>query len=171
LRRSYVVRAGECSLSVVAYSNIRRRATHNRTKPVDAVGVASRFTCSGGEYHLLFLDVDGGANHLRNVLLYLNNKCKALAVARTMKGYHVVCFNYFTWNDCIKHWKKLKSAIDSKWINLQIKLKKANYRSGAILRISGKYGVRDIIPVIAVAYDNDPCINKLLVQYLLMVGR
>jgi hypothetical protein len=170
LRRSYVVRAGECSLSIVAYSNIKRRAVHKRMKPIGAVGITSRFTCSGREYHLLFFDVDGGVNHLKNVLLYLNNRCKALTIAKTMKGYHVICFNYFKWSDCIRHWKRLKNVIDSKWINLQVKLKKANCRSGAILRISGKYGVRDIVPVVAVVYDSDPCINKLLTQYLLMVG-
>jgi hypothetical protein len=170
LRRSSVVRPSECSLSVVAYSNIRRRAVHNRAKPIDAVGITSRFTYSGEEYHLLFLDIDGGVNHLRNVISYLNGKCRALAVAKTMKGFHVVCYNYFKWDECIKYWKRLKSVIDSKWINLQVKMKKANYRSGAILRISGKYGVRDIVLLSAVLYDDDPCIAKLFTQYLLMVG-
>ena len=159
----------DCDLGIVTYSNIRRRATHNRVKPTTAVGITSRFIHDGEEYHLLLFDVDGGANHLRNVLLYLNNKCKALTVAKTMKGYHVVCFNYFAWSECIRHWKKLKSTIDSKWINLQVKLKKANYRSGAILRTGGKYGVKDIELLMAVVYDSDPCINKLFVEYLLMV--
>jgi hypothetical protein len=171
LRRSFVVKPSECSLSIVAYSNIRRRAVHNRAKPVGAVGITSRFTYNGEEYHLLFFDVDAGINHLKNVLLYLNNKCKALTVAKTIKGYHVICYDYFTWNECIGHWKKLKNVIDSKWINLQIKLKKANYRSGAILRISGKYGMRDITLLSAILYDDDPCMAKLFVQYLLMVGK
>jgi hypothetical protein len=166
-----MVSVSECSLGIVAYSNIRRRAVHNRIKPVSAVGITSRFICDGREYHLLFFDVDGGVNHLRSVLLYLNNKCRALTVAKTMKGYHVICFNYFTWSECIRHWKKLKSIIDSKWINLQVKLKRVNYRSGAILRTSGKYGVRDIRLLVAVLYDGDPCIAKLFTQYILMVER
>jgi hypothetical protein len=169
LRRSFVVEQSECSLNIVTYSNIKRRAVHERMKPVDAVGITSRFTYNDSEYHLLFLDIDGGVNHLRNVLLYLNNKCKALTVAKTMKGYHVICFNYFTWNECIKHWKRLKNVIDSKWINLQVKLKKVNYRSGAILRVSGKYGKKDINLIMAVLYDSDPCISKLFAQYVLMV--
>jgi hypothetical protein len=140
-------------------------------KPMDAIGITSRFMCNNREYHLLFCDIDAGVNHLRNVLLYLNNKCKALTVARTMKGYHVICFNYFTWNECIKHWKRLKNVIDSKWINLQVKLKKVNYRSGAIIRISGKYARRDISLMLATIYDNDSCIAKMFTQYLLMVGR
>jgi len=166
-----MVSASECSLNVVAYSNIKRRAAYNRVRPIAAVGVTSRFMYNNEEYHLLFLDVDGGVNHLENVLLYLNGKCKALTVAKTMKGYHVICFNYFTWSECIRHWKRLKSTIDSKWINLQVKLKKANYRSGAILRTGGKYGVRDIKLMMAVVYDSDPCMSKLLTQYLLMVVR
>jgi hypothetical protein len=140
-------------------------------KPSSAVGITSRFIHDGKEYHLLFYDVDGSVNQLKNVLLYLNNKCKALTVAKTMKGYHVVCFNYFKWNECIKHWKKLKNVIDDKWINLQIKLKKVNYRSGAILRVSGKYERRDISLMLAVVYDSDFCINKLFTQYMLMVGK
>jgi hypothetical protein len=158
-----------CNLGIVTYSNIRRRAVHERIKPTTAVGITSRFVCNDREYHLLFFDVDGGVNHLRNVLLYLSNKCKAITVARTMKGYHVICFNYFKWSECIKHWKKLKNTIDSKWINLQVKLKKANYRSGAILRTGGKYGKKDIELMMAVMYDNDPCMNKLFTEYLLMV--
>jgi hypothetical protein len=170
-RRSFMVSASECSLSIVAYSNIRRRAVHNRMKPAGAVGITSRFIHDGKEYHLLFLDVDGGANHLRNVLLYLDGRCRALTVVKTMKGFHVICYDHFTWSECIKHWKRLKSVIDSKWINLQVKLKKLNYRSGAILRVSGKYGVRDIKLLIAVVYDDDPCIAKLFTQYILMVVR
>jgi len=166
-----VVRVSECSLGIVVYSNIKRRAVYGRMKPQQAVGITSRFIHGGREYHLLFFDVDGGVNHLRNVLLYLNNKCRALTVAKTMKGYHVVCFDYFTWNECIKHWKKLKNVIDSKWINLQIKLKKVNYRSGAILRTGGKYGKRDINLMMAVIYDNDLCISKLFTQYVLMVRK
>lgn len=161
----------DCSIGIVAYSNIRRRATHERMKPMTAIGITSRFMCNNREYHLLFFDIDGDVNHLRNVLLYLNNKCKALTIAKTMKGYHVICFNYFKWSECIKHWKKIKNTIDGKWINLQVKLKKANYRSGAILRTSGKYGKKDIEPIMAVIYDDDPCINKLLVEYLLMVNK
>jgi hypothetical protein len=166
-----MVSASECSLNIVTYSNIRRRATHNRVKPAGAVGITSRFTRNGEEYHLLFLDIDGGVNHLRSALLYLDGKCKALTVAKTMKGFHVVCFDYFKWSECIKHWKKLKSVIDSKWINLQVKLKKVNYRSGAILRTGGKYGVKDIRLLVAVLYDGDPCIAKMFTQYLLMVER
>jgi hypothetical protein len=165
-----MVSASECSLNVVVYSNIKRRAVHKRMKPTTAVGITSKFMHNNKEYHLLFFDIDGGINHLRNVLLYLNDKCRALAVVKTMKGYHVVCFNYFKWNECIKHWTRLRNVLDSKWINLQIKLKKANYRSGAILRTSGKYGMKDIEPLMAVLYDSDPCINKLFTQYMLMVG-
>jgi hypothetical protein len=157
-------------MGIVVYSNIRRRAVHERMKPMTAIGITSRFMYSNTEYHLLFLDIDGDVNHLRNVLLYLNNKCRALTITKTMKGFHVVCFNYFKWSECIKHWKKLRNTIDSKWINLQVKLKKANYRSGAILRTSGKYGRRDIKPIMAVIYDDDPCIKKLLTEYLLMVN-
>jgi hypothetical protein len=163
------VRSLDCNLGIVAYSNIRRRAVHERMKPTTAVGISSRFVCNNREYHLLFLDVDGNYNHLRNVLLYLNNKCRALTVTKTVKGYHVICFNYFKWSECIRHWKKLKNTIDSKWINLQIKLKKANHRSGAILRTSGKYNRKDIKLMMTVVYDSDPCINKLLAEYLLMV--
>jgi hypothetical protein len=151
------------------YSNIRRRAVHKRMKPTTAIGITSRFMCNNREYHLLFLDIDGNVNHLRNALLYLNNKCKALTITKTTKGFHVICFNYFKWNECIRHWKKIKNTIDNKWINLQIKLKKVNYRSGAILRTSGKYGRRDIETIMAVIYDDDPCINKLMAEYLLMV--
>ena len=161
----------ECNLGIVMYSNIRRRAAYNRTRPTAATGITSRFIHGSKEYHLLFFDVDGGVNHLRNVLLYLSNKCKALTIAKTMKGYHVVCFNYFAWNECIKHWKKLKNVIDSKWINLQVKLKKMNHRSGAVLRVSGKYGRRDISLMMAVIYDNDLCISKLFTQYVLMVRK
>ncbi len=163
----------DCVLELVVYSNIKRRAVFNRMKPKSAVGITSRFMCNG-ERHLLFLDIDGGSSSSKSVFnyLYANKLCNYISVVKTMKGYHVICFNKFKFNDCIKHWRRLSTFIDPKWINLQIKLKRANYRSGAILRVSGKYGVKDIVPLLFIVFDDsDKCVNKLFYQYLLLVGK
>jgi len=154
----------DCSFRLVVYDRISRRACADREPPVGAVGITSEFKYNGKVYHVLFFDVDGKLAHLANVLQYVRKLKCSYVVVRTKKGYHVVCFGYFKWKEVQHHWRALKRTIDSKWINLQSK------RKYAILRIAGKYSERDIKVVgVNVVEKNDPCLNKLMLEYLMMV--